>query len=102
MKLSEKLFWFARHNDVSAVFQLHKLPHSALDGINRVESTSGINCASNGAKILSLGIRTAVWRSHVCHGDPTFGSHVVVTCEPEQLFAQLHGIAKPQSKGLEI
>ena len=65
MKLSEKLFWFARHNDVSAVFQLHKLPHSALDGINRVESTSGINCASNGAKIISLGIRTAV-------GDPMY------------------------------
>ena len=44
--------------------QLFKLPCSALDHINRVASTSGINCASNGAKIISLDLRTAVWRSH--------------------------------------
>ena len=66
MKLSERLFWFARHghNDVSAVFQLHKLPQSALCDMNRVESTSGIDCALIGAKIISLGIRTAVKRPH--------------------------------------
>ena len=40
------------------------LQHSALDHINRVKFTSGINCASNGAKIISLGLRTAVWRFH--------------------------------------
>ena len=44
--------------------QLYKLPRSALDHINRVASTSGINCASNGAKFISLGLRTTVWRPH--------------------------------------